>query len=155
MGLPSITLTVKAKDAARHYAVPFSVCGTVVRLRAEDDLLPALDAYLTDPRRRLFPHRAPYQRVKALRDRLADAVRVGADDLSFITDDDLHEVESFIIEGGRFQSVHCAVCGRNYRPDELDVRNWTEEHPDAAWGGKRWLCPDAHTVLARTTWIGQ
>ena len=156
MHLPDITLTVKT-EPADDYQGQFSVCAAVITLRADDDLLPAMDAFIKRwgdfiAERGTGP-RLKYQRILTVRDQLANAIAAGSGDLSFVTESDLRNVESDIVLGERFRSVYCPSCARDYAREELDIREWTCQWPDTARGGKRWVCPSGHTVAAHFTWI--
>jgi hypothetical protein len=149
MCLPNIMFTVTAEDAAA-YAGLFSVCPSMVTLRA-DDLLPALDWYLERDGAR--PQRRAYQRMQALREQLSAVVRAGGGDVAFVTDDDIRQLEHVLMLSGQFRSVHCPTCARDYARDELELLDWSYGRPLAARGGQRWVCPGGHTVCAHVRWF--
>ena len=155
----NIKLTVRP-EAAGAYQGQFEVLPAVLTLRVEEDLLPALQSFVTRwgdfiAKRGMGP-RTKYQRMLALRDRLTDTIRAGGGaDLSFITEEDLRELDRDIVLGERFHSTRCPACQRDYTREELEVRQWACWWWETSRGGKRWMCPGGHTLLAHFTWIDQ
>ena len=105
MCLPNIVFTVKGEDAAA-YAGLFSVCPSVVTLRA-DDLLPALKRYLERYGARPQRRARAYQRMQTLREQLSAVGRAGGGDVAFVTDDDMSL---------SFESCWCAAAAAAQRP---------------------------------------